>query len=49
MKKVNIDVMKKHSNKELEMTKGENEDFQNTTKCWICDNDYVDTDVAGKY
>ena len=39
------DVMKKHFNKELEMTKEDNEDFKNSTKCWICDNDYVDNDV----
>ena len=37
------DVMKKHFNKELVMTK--DEDFENSTKCWICDNDYVDNDV----
>ena len=24
------------------MTKEGNEDFKNSTKCWICDNDYVD-------
>ena len=39
------EVMKKHFNKELVMTKEDNEDFKNSTKCWICDNDYVDTDV----
>ena len=22
-----------------------NEDFKNSTKCWICDNDYINTDV----
>ena len=38
-------VMKKHFNKELVMTKKEIEDFKNSTKCWICDNDYIDTDV----
>ena len=27
------------------MTIEDNEDFQNSTKCWICDNSYVDTDV----
>ena len=27
------------------MTKEDNEDFENSTKCWICDNDYIDTDV----
>ena len=28
--------MKKHFNKELVMTKESNEDFKNSTKCWIC-------------
>ena len=27
------------------MTKEDNEDFKNSTKCWICDNDYIDSDV----
>ena len=35
----------------------ENENFKNSTKCWICDNDYVDNDlrvrdhchITGKY
>ena len=39
------EVTKKHSNKELLMTKEANEDFKNSTKCWICDNDYIDGDV----
>ena len=39
------DVIKKHFNKELVMTKEDNEDFDNSTKCWICDNDYIDGDV----
>ena len=39
------DAMKKHFNKELVMTKKDNDDFQNSTKCWIYDNDYIDTDV----
>ena len=39
------EVMKKHFNKELVMTIEHNEDFKNSTKCWICDNDYIDTDV----
>ena len=51
------DVMKKHFNIELVMTNKDNEDFKNSTKCWICDNDYIDPDVkvrthcniAGKY
>ena len=36
------DMMKKHSNKELVMTKKDNEDFRNLSKCWFCDNDYLD-------
>ena len=51
------DVMKKHYNKELVMTKKDNENFKNSTKCGICDNDYVDNDakvrdhchITGKY
>ena len=39
------DVMKKYFNKELVMTKEDNEGFENSSKCWICDNDYVDNDV----
>ena len=39
-------VMKKIiSNKETIMTKTDNEDFKNFTKCWICDNTCVDGDV----
>ena len=26
------------------MTKEDNEYFENSTKCWICDNDYIGTD-----
>ena len=32
-------------NKELVMTKEDNENFKDSTKCWICDNDYVGNDV----
>ena len=39
------DVVKKHFNKEFVMTKEDNEDFENSTKCWICDNDYIDGDI----
>ena len=39
------EVMKKHFNKELVITKEDNEDFKNSTKYWICDNDYVYIDV----
>ena len=34
--------MIEESNKELVMTKKDNEDFNNSTKYWICGNDYVD-------
>ena len=27
------------------MTKEKNEDFENSAKCWICNNDYISTDV----
>ena len=39
------DVMKKHFNKKLMITNKDNEDFGNSTKCWICDNDYIDDNV----
>ena len=38
-------VIKKHFNKELVMTKEDNENFKNSAKCWICDNGYIDNDV----
>ena len=41
--------MKKHFNKELVMAKKDNKDFENSTKCWTCDNAYVHGDVTGKY
>ena len=37
--------MKKYFNKELVMTKTDNEDIEKSTKCWICDNDFTDGDV----
>ena len=40
------EVMKKHFNKELVMTEEDNKDFENSTKCWICDNYYADDDVT---
>ena len=43
------DVMKKCFNKELVMTKKGNEDFENSTKCWICDNGYIHSDVKVGY
>ena len=39
------DMIKKHFNKELVMNKEENKKIKNSTKCWICDNDYMDDDV----
>ena len=39
------DVIKKHLNKELVMTKMDNEYFKNPIKCSICDNIYDDRDV----
>ena len=39
------DMMKKYFNKELATTEEDNEYFENPTKCWICYNDYIDTDV----
>ena len=40
-----INVMKKNINKELVMTKKDNDDFENSTKCWVCDNYYIDSYV----
>ena len=37
------DVMKKHFNKKVAMTKKDEEDFENSTKCWIRNNAYVIT------
>ena len=39
------DAMKKHFNKELVMMQEDTEHFENLTKCWICHNDYIDSDV----
>ena len=39
------DVMKKHFNKELAMTKEDNKNFNNSNKCWICENDHVENDA----
>ena len=38
-------MIKKYFNEELVMTKKDNVDFKNSTKCWICNNYYVDNDV----
>ena len=32
------DMIKKHFNRELVMTKEDNQNFKNSTKCCICDN-----------
>ena len=50
-------VMKKYFNKELIMTKKIMKILKISTKCWICDNDYIETDlkvrdhcyITGKY
>ena len=39
------DAIKKYFNKEPVMTKKYNEDIENSTKCWICDNVYFDSDI----
>ena len=39
------DVVKKHFNKEPVITEKDNEDFKNSDKCWVFDNDYIDKDV----
>ena len=43
------EVIKKYFTKELVITKEDNEDFKNSTKCWICDNDYVNNYVKVIY
>ena len=43
------DVMKKHFNKELIFTKRDSENFENSTKYWICGNDYTHGDVKARY
>ena len=50
-------VMKTKFNKDHVMAEEDNEKFENFTKCWICDNNYVDNDIkvrdnyhiSGKY
>ena len=41
-------MIKNHFSKELRLTKKDDENFENSTKCWICDNDYIDNDVKVK-
>ena len=55
--KYGTDMMRKLCNNEIVMTKEDDEDFENSNKCWICDNIYVDCDlkvrdhchITGKY
>ena len=35
------DITKNHFNRKLVMTKEDDEDFENSTECWICDNTHV--------
>ena len=37
--------MKKDFSKELMMTKEDNKNFKNSTKCWIGEDNYFDNDV----
>ena len=37
--------MKKRFNKELVMTKEDDENFESSVKCWICDNSFAEGDV----
>ena len=41
-------VMKKHFNKKFVMTKEDSEDIENSTKIYICDNAYVDSDLKAR-
>ena len=41
--------MKKYFNKELVITKQNDENFETFTKCWICDNSFVKGDVKLRY
>ena len=43
------DVIKKHFNKDLVMTKKDNEDFMNSIKCCFCYNAYVKSDVKVRH
>ena len=43
------EVMKKHFNKKLLITKEDDEGFKDLTKCWICDNAYVAGDVKVRH
>ena len=45
LKKASIYIMKKYFNKELLMTKKDDDNFENSSKCWVCDHGYIDYDV----
>ena len=38
-------MMKKHFDKELVMTKEDDENFESSAKCWICNNPFIEGDV----
>ena len=42
------EAMKKYFNKIFVMTKKYNENFKNSTNCWICNSDYVNNDFKVK-
>ena len=50
LRKINAALIlwKKYFNTELVMTKEDDWDFENSIKCWICDNDCVNGDVKVK-
>ena len=37
--------MKNHLNKDIVTTKEDNEEFENSATCWVCDKYYIDTDI----
>ena len=41
--------MKKHFTKKLLMTKKDDKGFENSTKCWDCDNDYLEVEILLSY
>ena len=38
-------IMNKHFSKKLVMTKEDDKEFENSSKCWICDNVYTEGDL----
>ena len=47
--KYSSDVMKKHFHKEIVRIKKDNEYFENSTNCWICENVHIDNEVKVKH